>query len=61
MDTSGYADLVQAAQQHRLAGDDQRLQRLQAHANAGVPAAQTAMRQITEAGGAHAGSVNKMV
>jgi hypothetical protein len=56
-----YSDLVEAARRGQLAQDDQRLQRLERHARQGVSAAEDALRQINEAGGAHRGSVNRVI
>lgn len=56
-----YSEVVRDARQGRLAQDDQRFQTLKRHAQQGVTAAQNALREIDEAGGAHGGSVNHLI
>lgn len=58
---SDYSAVVDAARRGTLASDDQRYQELKRHARQGVREAQNALREIDEAGGAHGGSVNRVI
>lgn len=60
-DASDRADCIAAARRGTLARDDQRLQAIQRRAGRGVREDQAAMEEITNAGGAHGGSVNRVI